>query len=54
MRNKPGQRLILILATLLVFIFGIFGIPHGVTPSALKAALLQRIHLGLDLKAAST
>jgi preprotein translocase subunit SecD len=50
MRNRPGKRLILIIATLLFFIFGIFGIPHGVTPSALKAALLQRIHLGLDLK----
>jgi preprotein translocase subunit SecD len=50
MRNKPGTRLILIIATLLVFIFGIFGIPKGVTPSDLKAALLQRIHLGLDLR----
>ncbi len=49
MRNKPGTRLLLILATLLIFIFGIFGIPHGVTPSALKTALLKRIHLGLDL-----
>jgi preprotein translocase subunit SecD len=50
MRNKPGTRLLLIIATLLVFIFGIFGIPQGVTPSAFKAALLSRIHLGLDLR----
>jgi preprotein translocase subunit SecD len=49
MRNKPGTRLLLILATLLIFIFGIFGIPRGITPSAFKAALLNRIHLGLDL-----
>ncbi len=49
MRNRPGTRLLLILATLLVFVFGIFGIPHGVTPAALKASLLRRIHLGLDL-----
>ena len=50
MRNRPGTRLILILATLLVFVFGIVGIPRGVTPSALKASLLNRIHLGLDLR----
>ena len=50
MRNTPRTRLLLILATLLVFVFGILGIPRGVTPSALKAALLGRIHLGLDLR----
>ncbi len=50
MRNRPGTRLLLILATLLVFVFGIFGVPHGLTPSALKASLLSRIHLGLDLR----
>ncbi len=50
MRNRPGTRLALILATLVVFVFGIFGIPHGVTPSALKQSLLNRIHLGLDLR----
>ena len=50
MRNRTGTRLAIILATLLIFVFGIFGMPHGVTPSALKAALLGRIQLGLDLK----
>lgn len=50
MRNRPGTRLILILATLLVFIFGIIGIPQGITPSALKASLFKRINLGLDLR----
>ncbi len=50
MRNRPRTRLLLILATLLVFVFGIFGIPRGVTPSALKQSLLNRIHLGLDLR----
>jgi preprotein translocase subunit SecD len=50
MRNRPRTRLLIILATLLVFVFGIIGIPHGVTPSAFKASLLNRIHLGLDLR----
>ena len=50
MRNRPGTRLLLILATLLVFVFGIIGIPQGLSPAALKAALFSRIHLGLDLR----
>ena len=50
MRNTPRTRLLLILATLLVFVFGILGIPRGVTLAALKTALLERIHLGLDLR----
>ncbi len=50
MPNNPRTRLIVIFATLLVFIFGIFGIPRGLTPTDLKAALLNRIHLGLDLR----
>ena len=39
-----------IIAVLVVFVYGIFGIPHGVSGTALKEALLDRIHLGLDLK----
>jgi preprotein translocase subunit SecD len=39
-----------IFAILVVFIYGIFGIPHGVTPTALKQALISRIPLGLDLR----
>ncbi|MEO7030615.1 MAG: protein translocase subunit SecD [Acidobacteriaceae bacterium] len=35
-----------IIAVLVIFIYGIFGIPHG----GLKQSLLNRIHLGLDLK----
>src|ERR1700728_5090881 len=44
------RRTILIIAVLLVFVFGIFGIPKGIGPSAWKTALTDRIHLGLDLK----
>ncbi|HVW76572.1 MAG TPA: protein translocase subunit SecD [Alloacidobacterium sp.] len=50
MRKNLTQKTILILAVLLVFVFGIFGIPKGVTGTALKQALLNRIQLGLDLK----
>lgn len=48
-KNLTGKT-ILIIAILLVFIFGIFGIPKGIGPSAWKDGLLKRIHLGLDLK----
>src|SRR4051795_5374188 len=41
---------IFIIAVLLVFAYGIFGIPKSFTPQGLKEAMLQRIHLGLDLK----
>jgi preprotein translocase subunit SecD len=44
------RKTILILAILLVFVFGIFGIPKGVGLSSWKTALTDRIHLGLDLK----
>src|SRR5262249_22931668 len=39
-----------VLGVLLVFIYGIFGIPDGVSLDALKQSLLKRISLGLDLK----
>ncbi|HEX9121486.1 MAG TPA: protein translocase subunit SecD [Terriglobales bacterium] len=39
-----------IVAVLLVFVFGILGLPSGVSGSALKSAVLERVKLGLDLK----
>jgi preprotein translocase subunit SecD len=48
-KNVKGRTLAII-AVLVIFCYGIFGIPHGVTPSALKASMLERIKLGLDLK----
>ncbi len=50
MRKNLTGKTILILATLLVFVYGIFGIPNGVSPAALKAAMGKRIALGLDLR----
>jgi preprotein translocase subunit SecD len=48
-KNLLGKT-ILIVAVLVVFLFGIFGIPKGFGKSALLAAITDRIHLGLDLK----
>ena len=50
MRNKSLGTTVLILAILLVFVYGIFGIPKGIGLNAWKTALTDRIHLGLDLK----
>src|SRR5882724_12378300 len=40
----------LILATLLVFAYGIFGIPQSFSGEGLLAAMHKRINLGLDLR----
>lgn len=40
----------LIFAVLLIFLFGIFGIPSGFSGSALAKAVTDHIHLGLDLR----
>lgn len=50
MQKNLKTKTIVILAFLVVSIYGIFGIPHGVSGTALKDSLLQRINLGLDLK----
>src|ERR1700761_1002801 len=40
----------IIIAILLIFIYGMLGIPKSLSKQGLKEALLDRIHLGLDLK----
>lgn len=50
MRKNLTQKTILIVAVLVVCVLGITGIPSGFTPAALKQSILNRIHLGLDLK----
>jgi preprotein translocase subunit SecD len=40
----------LIVAILLIFLYGMLGIPKSFSAAGLKQALLDRIHLGLDLK----
>jgi len=50
MKKNLKGKVVLIVAVLLVFLYGIFGIPSGLSGAALKDALAQRIHLGLDLR----
>jgi preprotein translocase subunit SecD len=46
MQKNLNGKIVAIIAILLVFLYGIFGIPHG----SLKQTLTDRIHLGLDLR----
>lgn len=48
-KNLAGKAL-LIVAVMLVFLFGIFGIPSGLSGGALAKAVTNHISLGLDLK----
>jgi preprotein translocase subunit SecD len=50
MNKNLGWKLIVIVATLLFFLFGIIGMPEKWSGSGLMEALQNRIHLGLDLK----
>lgn len=50
MTKNLGWKLALIFGTLIVFLFGIFGIPGGLSGSALSEAIQKRINLGLDLR----
>ena len=43
-------QLVLILGVLLVFLFGIFGVPQSFSGDGLLTAMTNRIHLGLDLR----
>jgi preprotein translocase subunit SecD len=50
MNKKLNQKIALILAILVVFVYGILGLPKGVSGKALMDAVSNRIHLGLDLR----
>jgi preprotein translocase subunit SecD len=50
MQKNLQAKTLAIVAILLIFIYGIFGLPHGVSGAALKQALAKNINLGLDLK----
>jgi preprotein translocase subunit SecD len=50
MDKTISWKLLVIVGTLLVFLFGIFGIPQTWNGSGLVASLQSRIHLGLDLR----
>ena len=50
MKKNLNGKIATIIGVMLVCLYGIIGIPHGVTGSALLSAITQRIHLGLDLQ----
>jgi preprotein translocase subunit SecD len=50
MNKNLGWKVVVIVVTLVVFVFGIFGMPQSWSGKGLLAALEDRIHLGLDLK----
>ena len=48
-KNLKGKTAAIVII-LVAFFYGFMGIPHGLTPSALKQALADHIKLGLDLQ----
>ena len=50
MKKDLKGRIALIVAVLVVFIYGIFGLPTGLSGTALLQSITKRIHLGLDLQ----
>jgi preprotein translocase subunit SecD len=50
MNKNLGWKVGLIVGILLVFLYGIFGIPQSLSGEGLLSAITNRIHLGLDLK----
>jgi preprotein translocase subunit SecD len=50
MRKNLTGKTVAILAILVVFVYGIIGLPHGLSGSALKQSVADRINLGLDLR----
>jgi preprotein translocase subunit SecD len=50
MKKNLNGRIALIFAVLLIFIYGIFRVPAGLSGKDLVAAMTKNIHLGLDLQ----
>ena len=50
MNKNLTWRLVVVVAFLLVFLFGIFGIPESFSGQGLVTAITKRINLGLDLR----
>jgi len=50
MQKKLLTKTLIIVAVLLVFLYGIFGIPKSFNGEGVKQAVLSNIHLGLDLR----
>ena len=50
MKKNLNGRIALIVAVLVVFVYGIIGVPSGLSGNALLQGMTKRIHLGLDLQ----
>ena len=50
MKKNLSNKILLIIAVIVICIYGILGVPSGVTGKALLEAMTKRIHLGLDLR----
>jgi len=50
MNKNLWIKTLLIIVVLLAFLYGIFGVPQKLSGQGLASAILERIHLGLDLK----
>jgi len=50
MTKNLTWKLVIIVGILLVFLFGIFGVPKDWSGKGVLAAITDRIHLGLDLR----
>src|SRR5580658_2483310 len=50
MKKNLKNRIALIVAVLLIFLYGIVGTPSGFSGKDLLASMTKRIHLGLDLQ----
>ena len=50
MKKNLNKKIALIIAVLVVCMYGIFGVPSGFTGKALLEGMTKRIHLGLDLR----
>jgi preprotein translocase subunit SecD len=50
MKKNLNSKIALIVAVLAICVYGIFGVPSGLTGKDLGAAITKRIHLGLDLR----
>jgi preprotein translocase subunit SecD len=50
MKKNLNNKIALIVAVLVICVYGIFGVPSGFTGKALTEAITKRIHLGLDLR----
>ncbi len=50
MKKNLNGKIALIVAVLVICVYGIFGVPSGVSGKALLDAMSKRIHLGLDLR----